>query len=615
MGEVLVVQVGNNANFIGSHMWNSRGESDGDYQSSKLYHKGLKKHYPRSIFIEAPNNLGSITSLDSQQQASSSVWSGATQVVGGSMPSDGCADPARHGAKYWTDIIKPELHNKSICELPKWTTGDYFDSFHKGVINNSSNDTVHSDFLEMVMDNCRYFAEGCDQLGTIEIVTEHTGGVAGLSTSLLQSLREEFGNSVCMPVWSANARISDEELLKFNGATLIDTISGMQNRISVLDPALFYNKSLEFASSIVPISLAQILKSIHGNAPILHTEADRIYNTYISTATAAAALNTAACYLSAHTISHNATTGVSALHYGDPHGQSAGHLRTSDPRAQSSRSTAGQEVNEANIDSAHMWCAMATLRGRLPVCFMEASFPGILNNSHASMVGEYPGFEQFMVDSFDVQKYAFKSSAPLCMNTVNPFCVSLSPTPHSRPKEGATEGEQCSGSAGSAGKRLEFPYEKAFTNVLSIKGTSSESLREALYAQGTSAPYRITACQLDSSPLYVSTNSPFYNESGEREEGENQTQFMDQDEDQDEETQQQHQSNMRHRSERSCVEMATSVNTSRTVGVYLHQQAALWQAAVRIPSLAVQLSKAGMDATECTEMAEQLSEMASRYEE
>ena len=72
---------------------------------------------------------------------------------------------------------------------------------------------------------------------------------------------------------------------------------------------------------------------------------------------------------------------------------------------------------------------------------------------------------------------------------------------------------------------------------------------------------------------------------------------------------------MRHRSERPCVEMATSVNTSRTVGVYLHQQAALWQAAVRIPSLAVQLSKAGMDATECTEMAEQLSEMASRYEE
>ena len=137
MGEVLVVQVGNNANFIGSHMWNSRGESDGDYQSSKLYHKGLKKHYPRSIFIEAPNNLGSITSLDSQQQASSSVWSGATQVVGGSMPSDGCADPARyllvictyilsmsqtspvflivynfyrHGAKYWTDIIKVRLN-------------------------------------------------------------------------------------------------------------------------------------------------------------------------------------------------------------------------------------------------------------------------------------------------------------------------------------------------------------------------------------------------------------------------------------------------------------------------------------------------------------------------
>jgi hypothetical protein len=30
------------------------------------------------------------------------------------------------------------------------------------------------------------------------------------------------------------------------------------------------------------------------------------------------------------------------------------------------------------------------------------------------------------------------------------------------------------------------------------------ALREALYGQGTSLPYRITACQLNATPLYVS---------------------------------------------------------------------------------------------------------------
>lgn len=62
-----------------------------------------------------------------------------------------------------------------------------------------------------------------------------------------------------------------------------------------------------------------------------------------------------------------------------------------------------------------------------------------------------------------------------------------------------------------------------------------------------------------------------------------------------------------------CAELATAVCTSPLVGQYLAQQAALWQAAVGIPAVAVQLNKAGLDRTECAEVCEQLKELAQRY--
>lgn len=66
-------------------------------------------------------------------------------------------------------------------------------------------------------------------------------------------------------------------------------------------------------------------------------------------------------------------------------------------------------------------------------------------------------------------------------------------------------------------------------------------------------------------------------------------------------------------SDGSCVELVSAVHTSALVGEYLSQQAGLWDAAVRIQAVAVQLNKAGMDRTECAEVAEQLRELSHCY--
>ena len=391
-----------------------------------------------------------------------------------------------HGSQFWTDFLKvrqpsivvqflsmsyvtfftipqPELHSKSICELPKWTGGEYYDSFHKGLIGSSTNDTLNADYLESVMDNCRYFVEGCDHLTTIEVLTEHVGGSAGLTTSLLQALREEFGNSVCVPVWSVSGRKSDLAVLSYDGATLLDSIATMKNKVSVLDSALFYHKAIEYCSAMVPISLQEILSSINDGSSESTTAEDKQYNTYLSTAVAAAAISTATSY---HT---------TPVHYSiDPaelmHGYASLDQRQQQRTTFTTSSAAADAPQEVQIDNAHQWCAAATHRGRLPLCFLEAGFPGILKNREKlpSTVA-YDGLQQYLIDAFDSAKYPHRALKSNYLRTVNPFTVSLSPVPFAYHSQGKDEdGRQV------VAKLKDFPYQRAFTNLLSVRGCSGD---------------------------------------------------------------------------------------------------------------------------------------------
>lgn len=78
-GDILVCQVGNNANFIGSHLWNTREEDDS--YTSKLYHSGNTKRYPRCVMIDSPDNLGQLSTENvSARGVTDSIWGGSIQT-------------------------------------------------------------------------------------------------------------------------------------------------------------------------------------------------------------------------------------------------------------------------------------------------------------------------------------------------------------------------------------------------------------------------------------------------------------------------------------------------------------------------------------------------------
>uniref|UniRef100_A0A7S3H5H8 Uncharacterized protein n=2 Tax=Spumella elongata TaxID=89044 RepID=A0A7S3H5H8_9STRA len=390
----------------------------------------------------------------------------------------------------------------------------------------------------------------------------------------------------------------------------------MKNKVSVLDSALFYHKAIEYCSAMVPISLQEILSSINDGSSEATTEEDKQYNMYLSTAVAAAAISTATSY---HT---------TPVHYSiDPaelmHGYASLDQRQQQRTTFTTSSAAADAPQEVQIDNAHQWCAAATHRGRLPLCFLEAGFPGILKNREKlpSTVA-YDGLPQYLIDAFDTAKYPHRAAKSHYLRTVNPFTVSLSPVPFAYRSQGKDEdGRQV------VAKLKDFPYSRAFTNLLSVRGCSGDALREGLYTQCRSHPYRISSCQLNAAPLYVATSSPFHNDEEDDHVAEHAHPHNNhhnhnnnhQEDDDNTYTNPYHQDSTgadqaATTSSGSCVELVTAVHASPLVGAYLAQQTSLWRAACGLQSVAVQLDKAGLDRTECKEIEEQLQELAQRYE-
>ena len=117
MNETITIQIGNTANYIGSHLWNSRYETYNDNDdddndecqpSPTLYHnnnsRSCNKYYPRCVIVESSANLRSFDALhqkiSSSSMTSSSGYSqsGASSVISDSIPWGGKMQTSYHSS-------------------------------------------------------------------------------------------------------------------------------------------------------------------------------------------------------------------------------------------------------------------------------------------------------------------------------------------------------------------------------------------------------------------------------------------------------------------------------------------------------------------------------------
>lgn len=247
--EIVSLQVGTYANYVGAHFWNLQDEYLATPVSlrelsptalfrevspaSRAFASGLL-YAPRLQIIDSTGAFGALSTdagiVLPQQPAKSALpdpaWKGHHDCYvrplispsaytkslheeeahlnpkGDDSSEDGSQkNPDLEGeVRYWSDFLKTRLHPKTCANLRGVHYGvNAMDHFEVGQsISNSS-------LLDDIYDNLRFFIEDCDSLGGIQVTTNADDAFAGLTATYLSHITEEVGSSVPIVMFGVHA--------------------------------------------------------------------------------------------------------------------------------------------------------------------------------------------------------------------------------------------------------------------------------------------------------------------------------------------------------------------------------------------------------------------------
>ena len=88
----------------------------------------------------------------------------------------------------WSDFLKVHLHPSSVIELPFWSFNEPFRTYAAGM----SKSVLNDDHRDEYFDKIRKFAEECDYLRNITVLSDLHDGFGGLTCALMEEIRDEF---------------------------------------------------------------------------------------------------------------------------------------------------------------------------------------------------------------------------------------------------------------------------------------------------------------------------------------------------------------------------------------------------------------------------------------
>lgn len=433
----ITLQLGQYANFTGTHIWNARESirAKANVDPSCIYRvdeskAGRRKLTPRLVMIDMKDNMAGSPVMGTEVQAPvESVWGGTIQRFeqqsrgitdfqaqrkaildsdDSGMIGGGSWDTGSHfkedDISVWSDFIEPRLHDKTTFELPQWAQTTPFDNYFAG----TSDDILSADVREDMFDRFRYFAEETDNLKLVTIMADIYDGFGGLTSSLLEEIRSEAPSAVislfAFTASSGTPTPVDED----------STISDLMQNISV---PLCYANMMEYASMIVPIYPRAAAALAASN---VHIDASNMYQTSAVIATAI-------------------DTILTPLYMGD------------------SETT----LTRPQATTANEWYRGITMNGRLPICSLEVCMPFPLPPS-APLEPFNQTFRQFRTTGRD-SPHTFATSH----RALNPFATSLSAAAH---------GPLAAPHSMLSALRSKRPY----SNFLSIRGPTAASKRTML---------------------------------------------------------------------------------------------------------------------------------------
>ncbi|KAI7849286.1 tubulin domain-containing protein [Circinella umbellata] len=298
MREIVTLQVGQLANFVGTHFWNTQEEyfSYGTDQAASvteldydiLYRTGFSPTVGPEIKIGAFDatqwcGFGSLQKYNQlfTAEANDTVdWDqGINKVVSEQYPKNAYqqqldrmdVDPNTQpvelddqSVKTWSDFNRIYYHPYSMNQVTTHNMDDSISPYNSYSVGRQS----YSDFereTESFEDNFRHFVEECDNLQGFQLLASVDDAFSGFTEGLLHDVRDEFAKT---PVLCYGLQSS-----------LLPTQERAKQRI-LLNRTLSMTRILDLCSSYIPLytpSSSHISRS--GLADYIHPKCNSVYHT------------------------------------------------------------------------------------------------------------------------------------------------------------------------------------------------------------------------------------------------------------------------------------------------------------------------------------------------
>ncbi|KAF5736114.1 protein misato 1 isoform X1 [Tripterygium wilfordii] len=318
MKEILTVQVGGFANFIGSHFWNLQDEllgladdpnsdpllRDHHLNMDVLYRtgetlQGTPTYTPRVLSVDLQGSLGSMSSRgtlynDDRHTPSDVVtWAGNfsthtsephkknifLQSLDEEQDNFSCSNGISNGdshsqrkihdqeivaslendVQFWTDFSKVHYHPQSLYELSGlWTDAQEFDNYGIG------RDVFSGVPGEEINERLRFFAEECDHIQGFQFIVDDSGGFSALAGDFLENIADEYSNT---PVLLYTVRDSRSYIKQRTQKHAV---------ARVLHDAISFSRLSSFCKLIVPVGLPVLSQS--KASTFLHIQDDKPYH-------------------------------------------------------------------------------------------------------------------------------------------------------------------------------------------------------------------------------------------------------------------------------------------------------------------------------------------------
>lgn len=272
--EILTIQLGHYSNFIGAHWWNIQEtnfsydpDNPSEINNDVLYREGenLKKqvtYTPRLLLVDLKGAFGYLKEegslYDTQsKEVQQSLWDDEKveilkeetidkpQFIKSLDEPSTTSDSAstsfnlENNINSWVDYLVPRFHPRTVNVIKQYRHNDTMHPFN--VFTYGSNLWNTEQFSDDFSERIRAYVEECDLMQGFQVILDSVDGFAGIGTSCIQYLRDEYGKSImsfpCMDSKKSEPSTS--------------------NMIKILNTALCWQHLGEHASLFSPLCCAQ----------------------------------------------------------------------------------------------------------------------------------------------------------------------------------------------------------------------------------------------------------------------------------------------------------------------------------------------------------------------